>query len=145
MAVLTVTGGSIAVVELREQWTSPAAAVVSAGRAVYQNATTGWATVCGSANAAHGITLNEATYVGQPVTCIRQGMIELGDAAIQSLNYGATVYVHGDLGGTATGTLGTTGTVGGTLPVGTVVAVHGGHTGAVGGTVTARKLLRVSL
>jgi len=145
MAVLNVNGGSVAVVEIFEQWTAPASQAIQPGRAVYRHATTGWAQVCGSANPASGIALNETNYAGQALTVMRRGILELGDAAIQGINYEAPIYVHGDLGGTATGTMADAPTAGGTWVVGSVAALHGGHTGLSGGTVTARRVLRVNL
>ena len=145
MAVLNVTGGSVAVVELREQWTAPAGTFLAAGQALYRHATTGYALPCGSADAASGIAINETTWAGQAVTAMRQGLLELGDAALQATAYEATIYVHGNAGTFVPGTLADAPTGGGTFPVGSVAPVFGGHNGLTGGTMTARKLLRVNL
>lgn len=145
MAVLTVTGGSVALVEVREQFNAPSAEPITAGRAIYRDPATGWAKHAGSAQAPTGIAINSTTWVGDTVVGMQDGWMELGDDAIQGLDYEASVYLHGDLGGTATGSLGDAPTAGGTFTVGTVMPVFGTHPGTTGGTVTARKLLRVKL
>lgn len=145
MAIFDVIAGSVSPVEILQQWSAPAGTAISAGRAVYHALDTGWAMPCGSANPAEGVAITTTTYAGQGMTAVQKGLIDLGGSALTLYTYGTAVYVHGHAGGSAFGALGVAPTGGGTFIVGRVVPAFASHSGAVGGTLTADKLLRIDL
>lgn len=144
MAVLAINAGSVAVIEVFEQWTSPSAGTVSAGHALYHHASTGYATPAGSAVVVSGIAIHDTQWYGHPVTAVRKGLLELG-TALNGLDYGSTIYLHGNHGGTAAGALATTPSTAGTYPIGRVHPLFASHSGSTGGTVYPRPVLWVDL
>lgn len=119
---LTITAADVAAVEVFEQWTGPAAEVITAGQMVRLDTTTGKATLSNGTTAAEarcrGIALTGATAAGISMTVVKRGVIDLGDA-LGDLNYDQAVYLDNTDGalGTAAGTV--------SLVVGRVVPVWG--------------------
>jgi hypothetical protein len=145
MGIFDISGGSVSPVEIYKQWSAPGASAISAGKAIYRNPTTGFATLCGSVNAAEGIAITTTGYANQSVTAVQQGRIDLGGSALTPYSFGASVYVHGEAGGTALGSLGTVPTGGGTWLVGKITPVFQSHSGNVGGTLSPDRLLDIDL
>lgn len=145
MAIFDIIGGSVSPVEILKQWVAPGVSAISAGKAVYRDPTTGWATPCGSANTAEGIAITTTTLNGQAVTAVQKGRVDLGGSALTPYAFGDRIYVHGNAGGTASGALGVAPTGGGTFLVGLVVPVFQSHSGVTGGTVYPDRLLDLDL
>ena len=137
MADLTITPADVAPVLVREQFTVPAAVALTEGKVVYVTTGGTAALADGSASgtaaaaAIKGVCVQKATTANETVTCVRQGLVDLGDA-LGDLAIGASVY----LSDTDTGVMGdTAGTS--SVVVGTVVPGWG--------ATTPDKLLRVNL
>jgi len=133
MANLSITASAAALVEAYEKHTGPAAENIAAGQYVRLSTSNGKVELGNASTAAEarsgGIAINSAR-AGMPVTFVRRGVVDLGNA-LGGLAYDADVYLS-DTDGTLATTAGTVSKI-----VGTVVPGHG-HT-------TADKLLRVAL
>lgn len=138
MSVLLSTAGSVAPVEIHEQWSAPGGTAINAGQPVYYQASTGWALPAGTLNPPTGIAITTTTYNGQAVTAVRKGLIDLGGTTLASTTFGQPIYSQA-------GVIGTAPTAGGTFQVGSVVPAFSSHSGATGGTLTTDRLLRVNL
>lgn len=139
------SGGSVSPVAILKQWSAPGATAIGPGRAVYRDATTGFAKLCGSANAAEGITITSTSYANQAITAVQKGLVDFGGSALTELAFGASVYVWGEAAGSALGSLNSIPTGGGTFLVGKVVPVWGSHSGSSGGSATPDRLLDIDL
>jgi hypothetical protein len=142
MSIFDITPGSVSPVEILSQFSGPGGAAINAGAAVYRNATTGWIHPCGSVNAAEGIAITTTTYVGQGITAMRNGLIDLGGSALTGLSFGASLYVWGEAAGSALGSINSVPSGGGTYVVGTVTGVSQSF---VSGTLGTDKLLYINL
>ena len=93
MADLTIT--KTRQVEVIQQFTGPAAEAIAVGQRCRFDATTGQITKGNATNAAEaargGIAVHAAA-VGETVTIINQGTVDVGEA-LAALNFGALVYV----------------------------------------------------
>lgn len=134
MADLTITAADVAPVFVIEQFTGPAAEAIAAGQYVRFNTTNGKVELGKATTAAEardgGIAITTATAAGDPVTAVRSGCVDLGDA-LAALNYDADVYLS-DTDGTLADSAGTIAKV-----IGQVVPAWG--------QTTADKLLRVDM
>lgn len=131
MAAITIT--TCRPVEVREQFTGPAGEAIAVGQFVRLNTTTGKIELGNSTNAAEskggGIALHAAA-VGDPLTVVKKGSLDVGNA-LTAIAFGGDVYLN-DADGTLGDAAGTVSKV-----VGTVIPVWG--------FTTADKLLRVDL
>lgn len=129
MANLTVT--KCRPVQVIDQMTGPAVEAITAGQWVRLDASTGKIALGNATSAAEGnqggIALHAAA-IGEAVTVVRQGLVDLGDA-LGDLSYGALVYLS-DTDGTLADATSTK-----TKVVGQVASAWG--------NTTADKLLRV--
>ncbi len=131
---LTITAAEVAPVEVFEQWTGPAAEVITAWQMVRLETTTGKATLSNGTTAAEarcrGIAINGASAAGITITAVKAGVVDLGDA-LGDLAFDQAVYLDNTDGalGTAAGTV--------SLVVGRVVPSWG--------YTTADKLLHIDL
>lgn len=93
MADLTIT--KTRQVEVIQQFTGPAVEAIAEGNACRFDATTGKITKRNATNAAEaargGIAVHAAA-IGETVTIINQGTVDVGEA-LAALNFGALVYV----------------------------------------------------
>ena len=135
MADLTVTPADVAPVEIVEQVTAPANEAINAGQPVRFDTTTGRLALANGTTAAEaraiGIALN-TVLTGEPLTAVRRGVIDVGDA-LDALAFDAPVYVSD-----------TDGTLGGADTDATVDVIVGRVEPAFGNT-TPDKVLRVAL
>lgn len=111
MATLNVTAADVGPVQVHEQFTGPAAEVITAGQFVRFNVTTGQIELGNATTAAEGrrggIAIDGAAAVGQTITVVTKGIVDLGNA-LGSLTYDDDVYlsntdgVLGDAAGSVT-------------------------------------------
>ncbi|MEI8164936.1 MAG: hypothetical protein WCG26_01095 [Chloroflexales bacterium] len=95
MAVLTVDGALVSPVEIYKQWSAPGAGAIPAGKAVYRDATTGYATLCpGGATVPEGISITTTSGAKQTVTAVQQGRIDLGGTVLAAVPFGTVLYSH---------------------------------------------------
>ena len=137
MTDLTIVPAEVAPVQVIEQATAPAHEALNAGDAVYLVAATGkpgLADEDGSAplNSPVGVAIKTALQANDPVTYIKKGLVDLGDA-LDGMDFGDIVYLSATAGNMADADP-ANGVV-----MGTVVPAYG-HTGT-----TADKLLRLDL
>lgn len=135
MADLTITAANVALVKAVEEFTLPTAAQVNAGQPVYLVAASGQVNLADEdaaapANAPKGVAYRSGRFAGDAVSCVKKGWLDLG-AALDSLNFGAKVYLSATAGKLADADPGNTVVVGEVWPA-------FGHT-------TADKLLYVNL
>lgn len=134
MTNLTITATDVAPILTIEQFTGPSAEAINAGQYARLNTTTGKIELGNASSVAEardgGIAITTAEVAGQPVTVVRQGIVDLG-AALDSLAYDADVYLS-DTDGTLADAAGTV-----AKRVGTVVPAWG--------QTTADKALRVGM
>lgn len=102
MADLTITAADVAVVEVFEQMTGPAAAAISAGQAVYLVAASGAfnladENVAAPVNDPEGVAVQTANAANVTITVVRAGILDVGDA-LAGMNYGATVWLSATAG-----------------------------------------------
>ena len=132
MATLSVTAADVALVQVIEKFTGPAAEAITAGQYVRLDTSTGKIALGNGTSAAEarkgGIAITSAP-AGMTVTAVRKGIVDLGDA-LGDLTYDDDVFLS-DTDGVLADTAGTT-----SLIVGTVVPVWA--------ATTADKLLRSS-
>lgn len=136
MTNLTITAADVAIIEVHEQATAPAAATFSAGAYVRPDTNGKWVTgsaVAGGADVGNtpGIAVKTATVAGEAITVLRKGILYLG-AALDALAFDAPVYLS-DTEGTLADAQGTVAKI-----VGHVVAIHADESGA-------KKALRIDL
>lgn len=83
MADLTITPADVALVRAWQKLTGPAGEAIDAGEVVAQDPTTGRFVLAdastGANNRALGVAVNSAV-VGEAVTIVKQGLVDLGDA-----------------------------------------------------------------
>lgn len=123
MADITIVASDVAPVEVYEQMTGPAEEAIDAGEMVRLNTTTGELTLANASSAAEGRTIGMAIKsggVGQPITVVKRGLVNLGDALDaedfdEELNLSDTDGALDDGDGVPTGT----------YPVGRVVPAWG--------------------
>ncbi len=131
MAAITVS--SARPVEVREQFTGPTAEAITAGQFVRVNTTTGKIELGNATNAAEaaggGIALHAAA-IGEALTVVKKGLIDIGNA-MTAIAFGGSVYLN-DADGSLGDAAGTVSKV-----IGTVVPAWG--------ATSADKLLRVDL
>lgn len=136
MAELTVTSTVVTPVKVIEQITAPTAEVITAGQMVRIDTTTGKLTLANGSAAGEartcGMAISGATAAGDPITAVRKGIVDVGNA-LADLTYDDDVYLD-DTDGKLTDTAGESAQ---TKIVGTVVPGWG--------ATTADKLLRLDL
>jgi hypothetical protein len=134
MANLSITAANVAPVSIIEQFTAPTSEAIAKGACVRLNTTTGYIEGANGTSAAEarccGIAISTATVAGEPVTVVRKGVLDIGDAA-SALTYDQDVYLS-DTDKTLADAHGTV-----TLVVGKTVRGLASTTG--------KKLLRVDL
>jgi len=134
MSDLTVTATDVAPVEVFEQWTGPAAETFDAGEMVRIDTSAGTVTPANATGGAEartfGMVMNTADFIGDTVTVVKRGVVDVGDA-LDGLDWDAAVYLSNTDGGLGTAA-GTT-----TLIVGRVVPSWG--------ATTADKLLHLDV
>lgn len=112
MANITIDAGDVHVIRLDEGITQPTGEAVGKGEYVRLNGTTGRleygnATTAGELGNLAGLTISTPPYLGAPVTAMRKGLLNVGDA-LDALDFGAPVYVSdtdGTLADAADGTV----------------------------------------
>lgn len=112
MADLTIT--KCRQVEVIQQFTGPAVEAIAVGQRCRFDATTGKVALGNGTNAAEarrGGIATHAAAIGESVTIINQGLVDIGEA-IAALDFGALVYVS-DTDGTFADTAGTVSVVAG--------------------------------
>jgi len=133
MATLSVTAADVALVQVIEKFTGPAAEAIAVGQYVRLDTSTGKIALGNGTSAAEarkgGIAITSAP-AGMTVTAVRKGIVDFGDA-LGDLTYDDDVFLS-DTDGVLADTAGTT-----SLIVGTVVPGWG--------ATMADKLLRVDL
>jgi hypothetical protein len=133
MGNLTITATTVKPVQVLEQFTGPAGEAIAAGQYVRYNTTSGKIELGNGSSAAEarkgGLALGSVG-AGLPVTAVRRGIVDVGEA-LSGMAFDADVYLS-DTDGTLATTAGTT-----SLVVGTVVPGWA--------ATTADKLLRVDL
>ena len=85
MADLTVVAAEVAPILVFEQVTLPAGEAIDAGDIVRMDVSTGYATLANASSAAEGRILGMAinsAVVGQAVTIVKRGIVDVGDALI---------------------------------------------------------------
>jgi len=134
MSDLTITATDVAPVEIFEQWTGPAIEAFSAGEMVRIDTGTGKVTPANATAAAEartmGMAISTGDYIGDSVTVVKRGVIDVGDA-LDALDYDAAIYLSN-----TDGTLGTAAATT-SLIVGRVVPAWG--------STTADKLLHLDV
>ena len=98
MAELTVDATLVSPVEILKQWSAPGAGAIPAGKAVYRDPTTGYATLCGATDTPEGIAITTTSGAKQTVTAVQQGRIDLGGTVLAAVAFRTTVYVAADGG-----------------------------------------------
>lgn len=96
MAALTIVANKVSAPRVIEQETYPTSVVVTAGQAVRFDTTSGqWvlATTDVAGNCAHVYIALTSAGVGQPVTAIKQGLLNLG-IAMDGIALGASVFLN---------------------------------------------------
>jgi len=134
MADLTITAADVAVVEVIEQFTGPAAEAINAGQYVRYNTTNGKIELGNATTAAEarsgGIAVVTANAANVTITVLRKGILDVGEA-LAALTFDDDVYLS-DTDGTLADAAGTVSKI-----VATVVPAWG--------YTTADRLLRVDL
>ena len=134
MSDLTVTASDVAAVVIYEQWTGPAIEAFSAGEMVRVDTGTGKVTPGNATSGAEarvmGMALKTGDFIGDTVTVIKRGVMDLGDA-LDGMDYDAAVYLSNTDGGLGTAAATTS------LVVGRVVPAWG--------STTADKLLHLDV
>lgn len=107
MATLNITASAVAPVKVEEQFTGPAAEIITAGQFVRFNTTNGKFELGNGTTAGEsrrgGIAITGAPVAGQTITVVTKGIIDLGNA-LGSLTYDDDVFLDntdGVLGDTA--------------------------------------------
>jgi len=94
---LTITAADVAVVEVFEQVTGPAAAAINAGQVVYLVAANGMFNLADGNGGApltdpEGVAVQTANQANITITVVRAGVLDVGDA-LAGMNYGDTVWL----------------------------------------------------
>lgn len=127
-----VTAASVAIVEMIEGETLPAAAVITAGQVMGYDADGKWVLADSDAVVLpQAIACNSASVAGMPVTGMKRGVLNVGDI-LTAAAYGALVYCSDTAGYLADATSG------GLAAIAKVVPIHDN-------TTQADKALRVTL
>ena len=119
---LSITAADMTPVEVFEQWTGPAAEVITAGQMVRLDTTSGKATLSNATTAAEartrGMAITGAGVAGLTLTVVKRGVLDIGEA-MAALDYDQAIYLDNTDGavGTAAGTV--------SLVVGRVVPAWG--------------------
>lgn len=119
---LSITAADVTPVEVFEQWTGPAAEVITAGQMVRLDTTSGKATLSNATTAAEartrGMAITGAGVAGLTLTVVKRGVLDIGEA-MAALDYDQAIYLDNTDGavGTAAGTV--------SLVVGRVVPAWG--------------------
>ena len=102
MANLSITAGDVAVVKMIDGDTGPAAEAISAGQYVRFNTTNGKVELGKGTSVAEcrpgGVACNTVTNANEPVTFMRRGVLDVGNA-LGDMDYDADVWL-GDTDGT---------------------------------------------
>lgn len=107
---LSITAADVTPVEVFEQWTGPAAEVITAGQMVRLDTTSGKATLSNATTAAEartrGMAITGANAAGITLTVVKRGVLDIGEA-MAALDYDQAIYLDNTDGalGTAAGTV----------------------------------------
>lgn len=106
MADIEYTATDVAPVRVQRQLTGPAGAEIDAGEVVYMVAATGkWnladENAAAPANAPMGVAISSANQADITITVVQEGIIDMGTAALDNLDYGDAVYLSDTAGAMA--------------------------------------------